>query len=196
MGWTKGRPRKLRIEATTAETEAPTRPVREPLKAIPKVDPRTQMRARPNWDDYVVEDVAENELNIPRDSFPDGMDMQWVADSCLGQSLAKERAAFERKGWTPVHQSDFEGLFNGRWMKKGEEGEINYKGLVLMARPLEYSVKAKQQEYRKAREQVSIKEAALRGGDLPVTLDSQHSTAIRSNVINRSYERIQVPSDD
>lgn len=188
MGWPKGKPRKPKTDSAPTET-------REPLKARPKVDMRHKMKARPNWDDYVVADAAENELHIARDSFPDGMDLQWVADTCLGQPLSKERAGFERKGWTPVHQADFDGLYDGRWMAKGADGEINFKGLVLMARPLEYSVMAKRQEARKAGQQVSIKEAALMGGAMPGVMGADHKSALGFNKVSKTVERIDIPKE-
>lgn len=184
MGWPRGKPRKQKTESLT--------PIQQ---AAAKADPRHKMKARPNWDDYVAEEAPENELHIPADSFPDDMDLQWVAISCLGEPLNDQRSMYEQKGWTPIHQSDFDGLYDGRWMRKGEEGEITYKGLVLMARPLKYSKRAKELEFKKAREQVMVKEAALKGGDLPTSLDSQHPSALRSNIINKTIERIEVPKE-
>jgi len=189
MGWPKGKPRKP--QGPTPLQQAQSKWQAEKAK----VDPRNKMKARPNWDDYDSSDRAVDELRIPQGEFPDGMDLQWVAVSCLGQPLTKERSDFERKGWTPVHQSDFDGIYNGRWMKKGEEGEISFKGLVLMARPLEFSLKAKEEDRKAARQQVAVKEAALRGGDLPISLDTQHPTALRSNVINRTVERLTIPEE-
>lgn len=192
MAWPRGKPRKPKTEGTTPLAAAQQTWAAEKAKK----DPRNQMKMRPNWDDYVEGDPdSAGELHIAADQFPDGMDLQWVAVSCLGQPLNDQRSAFEQKGWTPVHQSDFDGLYDGRWMRKGEEGEINHKGLVLMARPLEYSIRAKQADAKRARRQVAVKEAALKGGDLPVTLDSAHPTALRSNVINRTIERLTIPDE-
>ena len=68
-------------------------------------------------------------------------------------------------------------------------------GLVLMARPKEINDAARRRDNLKAREQVQIKEKALRGGDLPVSLDASHPSAVRQNRINKSMERIEVPKD-
>lgn len=167
----------------------------EPVAAAPA--PKYKMKAKPNWDD--LDPTAEetpDRLKIREDLVPEGMSLQWVTDSVLGQNMAQHRALFERTGWTPVHQEDFDGQFNGMFMPKNAPGEINVEGLVLMARPKEITDKAKRAEQRKSREQIEIKERALRGGDLPgVTLDSRASNAVNSNRINRSYERISVPED-
>lgn len=159
--------------------------------------PKYKMKAKPNWEDIDpnMEDTPDR-LRIPHDIWPEGMTLQWVTDSVLGQSMGQHRSTFERTGWTPVHQSDFDGRFDGMFMQRGVEGEIKYEGLVLMARPAELTAKAKATEARKAREVVAIKEQAWRGGDLPnVTLDSQHKSALQTNKVNRSYERIEVPKD-
>lgn len=198
MAWPKGVKRGPR-KTTTPVDAAQQPPAREPLKAAPKpvrIDPRFKMKARPNWEDYDVAAEPMNELHIPQDQFPDGMDLQWVATSCLGQPLAKEMGEFTRKGWTVVHQTDFDGIYDGRWLQKGKDEPIEYKGLTLMARPLEYSLHAKKQERKKALDQVSIKERALLGGEIPgVTLDSQHDHALRSNTIKRTYEPLTVPKE-
>lgn len=212
MAWPKGKPRKSKAEVTAEPTtqtqkmpqpsqdpQPPLQQRRTPLQiaadkaAAEKVRPR--MKARPNWENYNAAEDSEDKLHIDRELFPEGYDLQWVTDRVYGQPQPQHRAQFERKGWTPVHQEDFDGAFDGKFMAKGKEGEIDVDGLVLMARPLEYSVRAKQSDRRKAQEQVFIKEQALRGGDLPVSLDSQHPTAIGSNKINRSYERIDIPKE-
>ena len=95
--------------------------------------------------------------------------------------------------WTPVHQDDFDGIFNGMWMPKGTPGEIRNEGLVLMARPIELSKRAKLGDRKRALEQVQIKENSLRGGDLPVSLDARHPSAVNSNRISKSFERIAIP---
>lgn len=158
-----------------------------------------KMKAKPNWEDISPEDFendSADKLHIAKEMIPDGMDLQWVTDSIWGQPMPQHRAEFEKRGWTPVHQEDFDGRFDGLWMPKGAPGEIKSEACVLMARPLELSRRAKMIDRHKANEQIQIKEAALRGGDLPgVTLDSQHPNAVGSNRINKSFERIEVPKD-
>jgi hypothetical protein len=153
------------------------------------------MKAKPNWEDVEDSPVdGVDRLHIPRDMIPEGMDLQWVTDTVLGQPQPQHRAGFEKRGWTPVHQEDFDGRFNGLWMPRGAEGEIKNEGLVLMARPFELSKKAKMRDRRLANEQVQIKEAALRGGDIPgITLDAQHPDAVRSNRVNKSLDGAFVP---
>ncbi len=96
-----------------------------------------------------------------------------------------------------MHQDDFDGVFDGKFMPKGQEGEINVDGLVLMARPLEFSIKSRRADVRKAQEAVMIKQQQLTGGDMPgVSLDSRHPTAVGSNRIHKTVEPFAIPRDD
>lgn len=164
---------------------------REPIKAKP-----AKMRAAPNWEnlDQVASETPDR-LHIDPSLIPDGYSLMWAADSIRGQPAPEYRRSFEKGGWTPVYQDDFDGQFNGRFMLKGQDGEINLDGMVLMARPKQLTDAAERREKRKAFEQVAIKEQALTGGELPVTLDAGHKSALATNKINRSYERIEIPED-
>lgn len=177
----RGRPRKIDIERE---------PLREPVSSK-----KFKMRAQPNWETVDPNAVdSPDRLKIHEDLIPAGMSAQWVTDSVLGQGMPQHRSEFERKGWTPVHQDDFDGQFDGLFMSKGDEGEINVGGQVLMMRPKEMSVKAERNDKRKAYEQVAIKEQALTGGDMPgVSLDTSHPSARNSNRIRKSREAIDIP---
>ncbi len=170
-----------------------------PTKAeVDAKHPKHKMKAKPNWDDMIPAEEADtaDRLHIPREMIPEGMDLQWVTDSVYGKEMSQHRSGFEKRGWTPVHQSDFDGVFDGMFLPKGVDGEIKVDGLVLMARPLEISLQAKKLDKRRAREQVEIKEAAWKAGDLPnVTLDSRNRAATSKNVINKSLERLEIPQD-
>ncbi len=178
----RGRPPKIRQEPVIE---------REPTRTK-----NFKMRARPNWETVDPNAMdSPDRLKIDPSLIPEGMSAQWVTDSVLGQGVPQHRADFERKGWTPVHQDDFDGQFDGMFMPKGKNGEINVEGLVLMMRPKEMTDKAELQNRRQAYNQVAIKEQALRGGDIPVTLDAQHESARRTNRINKTMERIEIPTD-
>lgn len=164
--------------------------------AAPKAS-KFKMKAKPNWEDLDPSAMGDtpDRLRIEQSETPDGMDLQWVTDSVYGQSMSQHRSTFERKGWTPVHPSDFDGRFDGKFTPRGAEGEIIVDGLVLMARPMEITKKARLAERRQAIEQVSIKEQAWRSGDINTSLDSRHSSALNTNKINKSMERISIPED-
>lgn len=186
------------MEEAVQEKRGPGRP-RKPLVAKPvePVAPKSfKMKAKPNWEqfDATAEDTPDK-LHINPSLVPEGFSLQWVTDSVYGQSMSQHRSSFERKGWTPVHQEDFDGAFDGMFMPKGAQGEIMNEGLVLMARPKEFTDKAKRLERTAALQQVQIKEQALRGGDIPTTLDARHSSALGFNKIGKSYERLPIPEE-
>ena len=161
-----------------------------------EVKPSLKMRAKPNWEDIDPTDSdTPDKLHIDPSKIPPGMSAQWVTDSIYGQPQPQHRAGFEKKGWTPVHQDDFDGQFDGMFMPKGMDGEIKMEGMVLMMRPKELTDRAKKRDRRDALEQVAVKEQALKGGDMPVSLDSTHPSAVGFNRINKSVERIQIPED-
>lgn len=192
MGWPKGKPRKnFGATGATAAVDGPN------ADASPVRKSRWEMKAGANWETNDVNAVeGPDRLHIPQDQIPDGMDLMWVTDSVLGQPVPQHRAQFERKGWTPVHTAhDFDGRFDGRFTPKGQAGECNVDGLVLMARPLELTRKALDQDKRRARDQVRIKEQALYGGDIGAS-GADHPSARNFNHINRSVERIDIPRDD
>lgn len=182
-------------------TEAAPANAQEPKKAagVERDSVKTtrwKMRAEPNWEtvDATAEDTPDR-LRVEPEWIPEGMSLCWVTDSVLGQGVPQHRAEFEKKGWTPVHQDDFDGQFNGKFMARDQAGEINLEGMVLMARPKELTEAAKKRDYRKAVEQVKMKEQALTQGDLNIPLDARHPTALGSNRITKSMERITVPKD-
>lgn len=185
-----GRPSNAEKALRSAKADAPTPKAK-------KAAPQYNMKAKPNWEDAIDSSVDDtpDRLRIDPSLIPEGMALQWVTDSVLGQSVPHHRAEFERRGWTPIHQDDFDGQFNGMWMPKSAPGEINCDGLVLMARPKQLNDRAKLLDRRKAVEQVALKEQAWKGGDIGTSLDSQHPSAINSNRISKSVERISIPKD-
>jgi hypothetical protein len=147
------------------------------------------LRKAQEYDNLPHED--EDRLKVPPEAIPDGWDYQWVVDSVLGQPMPQRRARFERRGWRPVPSERHDGMF----MPIGYKGEINVDGVVLMERPMEYTRQARKKEAMKAAEQVYVREAQMRGGDMPgVAFDTQHKSV--QNRVSKSYERVNVPDDD
>lgn len=185
-------------EEITPIKRGPGRPRKTDVTSPSPAPIRHKMKAKPNWDEEDADglpDESPDRLSIDPDLVPEGMSLQWVTDSVYGQQVPQHRARFEKRGWTPVHQEDFEGVFDGMFMPKGADGEIKVDGMVLMARPAEMTRKANLDERRRAQEVIRIKEQALRGGDLNTSLDSQHPSALKTNRINRTIERIEIPND-
>lgn len=169
----RGRPRKIRPEEN---------PMRETM--------REEMR---DESDFTYSPDDENDrLKVPVHLIPDGMDYLWVTASIYGQPQPQRLSRFQRQGWRPVPATRHDGMF----MPKGHQGYIEVDGLILHERSKKISDLAKAHEIKKAKGQIRAKEAQLLGGQVDgVSLDTQHPSALRSNRINKSYERIDIPDD-
>lgn len=193
MGWPKGRPRGPRkIQANHITGVDVPRPL--PPSNSNRWGP---LKVKANWEDMDKLSNSPDRFHIPKhvlDRVP-GMSFQWVTNEVMGQVQHQHRSDFTKQGWTPAHQSDFNGLFDGMFMPKGAEGEINNGGQVLMYRPQEITDAANERDYQRAKEQIRIKEMALRGGELPGVGDSDHESALRFNKIQKHRERIEVAKD-
>jgi hypothetical protein len=138
------------------------------------------------WDGKFA-NPEENPLAIDKDVIAglnrEGLDLKWMRTSCAGQPDDKNVARHLKNGWVAVERGDIQGI------DIVEEG-----GLQLVARPMAISKKARALEDAEAKSPVATKEMQLRGGDLPgITLDPRHPSAVRSNKINRTIERLEVP---
>jgi len=186
----------------------PNRPNRDakPVTAsTPVAPPRpasllSKMKARPNWDDTTSDYVADegtDRLKIPReiiDKFArDGVALQWITRSVRGQDAPQEISKFAKGGWTPVHQSDFDGVFDGMFMPKGTDDVVGVDDCLLVARPMEIQRKSRQREQHMANEPLRIKQQEFGSGlNMP---GGQHPSAVRQNRINITREGIEVPTD-
>jgi hypothetical protein len=182
MAWPKGVKRGPRTRQTMVE--------RTPIRKT------WIMKAGANWETATDDPEIPDRLHIPKDQIPEGMDLRWVMTAVRGQPMPQFEAGAKKRGWTPVHPQDFDGLYEGKFTPAGYEGAIEMEGLTLMARPLEMSLKARKRDYRNAREQVMIKEQALKSGADIAAMGADHPTAVANNRISRTYERLTVPQDE
>jgi hypothetical protein len=166
-----------------------------------QASPKPQMKAKPNWDsadpyakfrsdvkwrDFSGEDRLAIDSETIQRMNADGFDLEWIAISCMGQSLDYSVSQRTRNGWVPVEPGDIPGI---------TVTEVD--GLQLYCRPLAISRKAKEEQARDARHAVTKMQHGLLSGDIPgVTLDSRHSSAVRSNKIVRTYEPLGIPDND
>jgi hypothetical protein len=194
-GWPRGKPRGKRplpedVKHAADRAERPV-PPKNPLLA--------KMKSRPNWesDDFIgVDQDNVDRLRIsPQiiDSlWRDGIALQWVTKSVRGQETPQELSKMTKGGWTPVHQSDFDGILDGMFMPKGVDEQIIVEDCLLVARPTELQKKARTAEGREARRPLQVVDEQL-GHGIPGVTGSGHPTALRGNMINRTVERIEIP---
>lgn len=146
--------------------------------------------------------AARSLLDIPADIVnglkEQGIDLQWVTDSVLGQSTPQNRMAFEINAWEAVTPDMFDGVFDGMFTRKGHKGEINYEGLVLMWRPLELTEEAQAEERAARNSAIEAQQNMIKGGVIPglsAGFEADHPTAISRNKFRRSVEAMEIPRD-
>lgn len=110
---------------------------------------------------------AGGPLEIPREMIPHGVDLMWVADAILGQPNPQGRMQFEINAWEPVLPEMFDGRFKGMFMPKDHRGEIKVDGMVLMWRPLELTIEARQEDIAAARHATAAEVANAQRGTIP-----------------------------
>lgn len=142
-------------------------------------------------------------LDVPDDILrklgSEGIDLQWVTDSILGQPSPQSRTAFEINGWEPVTPDMWGGMFDGLYTKKGHTGEINYEGLVLMWRPMELTEEAKAEDNMARNNAIIAQQNMIKGGQIPgfsAGFEPDHPTAVSRNRIERSIRApMDIPKD-
>lgn len=195
-GWPKGKPRGTRPAADPAETaETPVQQMMREHKAAPSM--LSKMKKRPNWesDDYVgVGQDGVDRLRIPPEIveslYRDGVALQWVTKSVRGQETPQELAKMTKGGWTPVSQSDFDGVLDGMFMSKGVDDVITVDDCMLVARPADIQKKARIAEKREAGRPLQIAEEQL-GHGIPGVTGSNHKSV--NNSIKKTMERVEIP---
>jgi|SRR6516225_5417542 hypothetical protein len=164
------------------------RPVPGNMKRGPKPQ-RESLEYRP----YEQKSPLEIDPQLILDLAHDGYVVEWKAVEVLGQP--QKEGSWLSNGWEPCLRSDFGGLLKNIGDQGGpDDSHVQVGGLTLMIRPKQMHDVAKQHQKREAQDNVDQIQGLLNHG-IPVRGGS-HPTALRSNKINRSYERIEIPSDE
>src|SRR5262245_45462775 len=112
-------PKSIRRNDNMARTPIRSTSVRSDADAPAQTTKKTRLRKNAS---------QRSVLDIPADILDglkaNGIDLQWVADSVLGQPSPATRNAFEINGWEPVTPDMWNHVFDGMWTRKGHTGEI------------------------------------------------------------------------
>jgi hypothetical protein len=189
-GWPKGKPRAKPLPKTAVEAAV--------KRAVDRPSLLSRMKSRPNWDDDTAVSVGEEGVDrlhidqrIVEDLAAEGVALQWITHQVRGQDAPQEMSRMVKGGWTPVHQSDFDGVLDGLFMPKGQDSVVTVDDCMLAARPMHIQQSARVRERRMARAPLAIKEAELgRGLNVP---GGDHISATRQNSIKKTIERIEIP---
>jgi hypothetical protein len=113
---------------------------------------------------------------------PDGWSYEWKTFEIFGKQDPQYQVELSVGGWEAVPRKRHPELMPEGW----QGATIDRQGMRLMERPMEITLHAKERELRKARMQVSNKEASL-AGETAGAFDARKPT------ISRSTEQIAIP---
>jgi hypothetical protein len=163
-------------------------------KALDSASPAASTPAKPEWATKYGDashwggefaDVQENRLAIPRDVIDalgrENIVLEWKTEKVMGQPQDHATSIHRRNGWVEVGANELPGVH-----------VVEVEGLRLMARPMEIHRKAKQREQSEASSRISEMHRKFSGG-LDV-VGGDHPSAINSNKMKRSLEKIEIPN--
>ena len=177
---------------------------RTPLRATPirgeaeeaTVAKPQRTRLRKNASMKSATDIDKDIRDIIGNQY--GADLQWVADSVLGQPSSL-RQQYEMQGWEPVSPDMFGGVLDGLYNRKGQKGEIRYEGLVLMERPMELTREAQAEEAKARTGAMEAQRSMVMNGIIPGLgngMDSMHPTAAGKHVFSRAVKpAMDIPTE-
>ncbi len=99
-----------------------------------------------------------SEFHIPKDQIPVGTSYQWNNYTVFGQNNPSYDSHMLMQGWRPVDSTRHPHL-----VPEGYKGPLIVKGQVLMERPMELTLEARQEDYERAIGEVQRKEEQLYG---------------------------------
>jgi hypothetical protein len=171
-----------------ASTSIPREPMREPMKEESPLD-RAAKRAAELRGHNISMDEGTDDFFVDPEMIPEGWTYEWKRHLLLGAEDPSYNVALARAGWEPVplnrdakHRAMMPMNWSGNYIER--------KGQILMERPTEIVVEARNIEKRKARDQVRAKEAQL-AGTPDGTMTRDHDRVRPS--VNKGWEAMPVP---
>lgn len=153
-------------------------------------DPRARAKQRAEQLRGHLGDVVDgtDDFYIPEDVIPDGWNYEWKRHTIYGAEDPTYQVALARSGWTAVPASRHPEMMP----HNTTSSTIMRKGMMLMECPTEIIEERKDDELRKARAQVRMKEQQL-AGTPDGTLTRDHAKARPQ--IKKSYEAMPIPKE-
>jgi hypothetical protein len=135
-------------------------------------------------------DEGPDEFYINPALIPEGWSYEWKRHSVLGALDPAYEVQVAKGGWEPVPASRHADMMPTHY----DGNTILRKGMILMERPLEITLRARQRDQMNARNQVRQKEAQLTGapaGDnSPFDPTNKGASLVK---ISKSYEPMVIP---
>lgn len=196
MGWPKGKSRKPVKAETVTETALPPEPPETSRKKWTAMvtSPADEARrawvksAKAKWEPDEWRDRSSDDMLAVSDEVrgwaaDSGFDLQWCTQSVFGQEQTRHWTQLQMNGWEPLCEEMFPGQ------------DVFVGGVVLCARPMTISRKARKLEAEKARAPIVGREQMLGISGVPGVTGGNHPSALRHNRISRTIEKIEIPGD-
>lgn len=132
-------------------------------------------------------DEGNDEFFINPEDVPDGWVYEWKRKTILGAEDPAYQVSLARAGWEPVPTSRHPSYMPDT----GHYPVIERKGMILMERPAEIHEEARARDYRKATNQVRVKEGQLQAADAGHFERSNKDQSLVK--VRKSYEAIPIP---
>ena len=171
------------VEFKAVSSQPPMRP------AMRAEDPREAAARRAAQIRGHIGDLDEGTDEFSAPPAPDGWTYEWKRKTVMGQEDPAYQVALARSGWENVPTSAHPEMMPGQ----GNHPTIERKGMSLMMRPASISDEIRDIEYRKARNQVRVKEQQL--NNAPDGTFERVNKNDGLTKIKKSYESIPVPRD-
>ena len=185
-------PRKEYSPLDGVSDEAPFSPPRAPLRAAPddaraRADARMAELRQLHGDSLA--DEGTDKFYIDRSIIPDGWDYEWKRHTLLNKEDPAYEVALRRAGWEPVPAGR-----HPEMMPLGTRPDvpITQDGNMLMERPLELSDMARARDFRRARDQVRVKEQQLNEAPHPGQFE-RHNRGTPLASVKKSMVPMPVP---
>lgn len=153
----------IKEQSKTPEQEKVDTVAAPKKKASPSADDilakiKAESLARVNMDNFMNEEGL-GRFDVPKDIIPDGFSVEWKNTHIRGQPVDPSyQLKLQESGWMPAPVEIFKSL-----VPEGYDGAtIERDGQILMIRPIELTVRAREIESRKAAQQMGDKMAQLR----------------------------------
>lgn len=171
---------RTRMHKRAVEREPIREDVREPIRAG-----RVQAKGRDGKLLSRKRGNAQDRFYVPPEIIPEGWSYEWKAYTVVGQPQDAHQIHMAENGWTPVPAKRHEGLF----MPPGHDGSILRDGLILMERPIELTMEARDEDRALSLAQTQAQKEQL-GLALPSGFDQRHRGV--QPQVRRSYEPADV----
>jgi hypothetical protein len=174
------------LDAADIAAEAQNIERRDIRPQLREEDPRARAarRAAELRDHLGDLDEGHDDFAIPESIVPPGWSYEWKRKTVMGAEDPAYMQALLRKGWEPVPTAR-----HPEFMVSGDKNpNIERKGMILMERPLEITIEARRIEERRARSEITGKEAQLKAADA-----GQFERNLAK--VGKSYEAVEVPRE-